>query len=680
MWAIDTNLEGNSLCQLPTGCLSAGTFVLLANGKTKKVEELRKGEKLLSYDNYTKENVSNKVSEVIRTSINPKPMIEFVYNDEIIKTTYDHPFFDGEKFYPLYQLAWGEMEASQRSQLELLCEQYGQALDHNKMRGLLSCCNETCPRCERLSKDGGGRENGKNSQANWGKLAEKSKETSCHKSYQRYSGRQPRGEFRMVYGKIQCVDWSQDRKDKSSDASEKPKIGSKKEAGNQGVLSEKNNRSETGSKNEGVRFSAKEIPASCEACSLQNCDKRFVVKEAEPYYSICMREAPHTYYIGKRGNFLTHNSGKSIIVALLAVKLNQDVLILQPSKEILEQNRAKLGLYVDPADIGTYSASMNEKTIKRYTFATIGSIYKKAEMFKHFKMVIVDECHLISIRNLDSMFTSFLRQIGNPRVIGLTATPYRMDTAYKVENGSYGHRVLNAYPTIKLINRMRPKNGSAFWSRLIFNLNVGELMEQGYLCPLEYIDKSLITHEDIPVNKTLSDFDLDAYDRIVSKRDTEILDAIKFGRQTSKSVLVFCSSVLQAERLAGAMGDGAASVSAKTPAKEREAVIRGFTSGAIPVVFNVGVLTTGFDYPGLDCIVLNRPTRSIALYYQMLGRGVRVFPGKTSCKIIDLTSTVKNLGRVETIKVEKVDNKWELLSEAGSWHGRELYKYQVKKF
>ena len=97
----------------------------------------------------------------------------------------------------------------------------------------------------------------------------------------------------------------------------------------------------------------------------------------------------------------------------------------------------------------------------------------------------------------------------------------------------------------------------------------------------------------------------------------------------------------------------------------------------VKAVFNVGVLTTGFDHPALDCIILLRPTRSIGLYYQMLGRGVRIAEGKTACKIIDLTSTVKNMGRVETIKLVRRD-KWELESEAGSWHNRELYRYTIK--
>ena len=89
----------------------------------------------------------------------------------------------------------------------------------------------------------------------------------------------------------------------------------------------------------------------------------------------------------------------------------------------------------------------------------------------------------------------------------------------------------------------------------------------------------------------------------------------------------------------------------------------------------------GFDYPELDCIILLRPTRSIGLLAQMIGRGLRIAEGKKNCKVIDMTSTIKNLGRVETIKLEKIDDKWDLISETkpNGWHGVELYNFVYEK-
>lgn len=371
---------------------------------------------------------------------------------------------------------------------------------------------------------------------------------------------------------------------------------------------------------------------------------------------------------------LPTGAGKSIVIAELAHKLNEPILIIQPNKEILEQNLDKLSNYVDREQIGVYSASMNEKVIKYYTFATIQSIYKKPHLFDHFNVVIIDECHLVNPKNLTGMFTTFLAEIGNPKVIGLTATPYRMDSFYRRYGA--GKYSIETVATIKLINRVQPKY--RFWHRVIFNINNEELIERGYLCPLKYYDETIVDHSEIPLNKSKSDFNLVTYEDIISTRKDKIKKALSFAQKSSDYVLVFCTSVTQAEQLQQ-ITPGSEVVTAKTKKKDRTRIVQGFKSGKIRVVFNVGVLTTGFDHPELDCIVLLRPTRSIALYYQMLGRGVRPAPGKEHCKVVDLTSTVKNLGKIETIKLEKHDGKWELISETGSWHNKELYRYKVER-
>lgn len=366
---------------------------------------------------------------------------------------------------------------------------------------------------------------------------------------------------------------------------------------------------------------------------------------------------------------LPTGAGKSLVIAELAVKLGSSVLIIQPTKEILEQNVAKMRHYVSDKEIGIYSASAGRKDISRYTFATIQSIYKKPEYFAHFNFVIIDECHLVNPKNLDGMFTVFLESIGNPKVIGLTATPYRMDVTY--ERTKYGYFI--AHTSIKLINRMKGR----FWHRIIYNINNKQLMDAGYLQPLEYIDRSIIDHTDIPTNKSGSDFDMTAFEQKIYKEELRILEAIFLAEGIANHVLVFCSSVEQAEHLRR-MIPASQVITSKTSKKDREKLILGFREGKIKTVLNVGVLTTGFDFPELDAIVLIRPTRSIGLYYQMLGRGVRKSPGKKSCKVLDLTSTVKNLGRIETIRLEKQE-KWELLSEKGSWHNTALYKIAIKK-
>jgi DNA repair protein RadD len=386
---------------------------------------------------------------------------------------------------------------------------------------------------------------------------------------------------------------------------------------------------------------------------------------------------------GLDGNYLLvlpTAAGKSFLVSSMAHVINKPVLILQPTKEILQQNYEKLLKYVDPKDIGIYSASMNEKTIRMFTFATIQSVYKKADFFKHFDYFILDESHYLNPSNLTGMFTTFINGTNKLRkelmrrppikIIGLTATPYRMETAYKFDKKN---NEMIAYTTIKLINRMKGR----FWKHLLYNINMQELMDKGFLCSLNYIDKTLIEHMDIPLNKSMSDFNLEMYEKKLSKKQTEIIKIINYAESISKSLLIFCSSVSQAEILSTKIKESVV-VTAKTKSEERDTIVKKFKSGKIKTVLNVGVFVCGFDHPALDCIVLLRPTRSIGLLLQMLGRGVRIAPEKKDCKIIDVTSTIKNIGRIETVKLEKQDT-WELISEKGSWHNREIYRFKLGK-
>ena len=368
---------------------------------------------------------------------------------------------------------------------------------------------------------------------------------------------------------------------------------------------------------------------------------------------------------------LPTGAGKSIVIAELAHRTNKHILIIQPTKEILDQNFSKLSAYVDKSEIGVYSASAGRKDINLYTFATIQSIYQRSEEFKHFGYVIIDECHLVNPKSSGSMFMTFLEGIGKPKVVGLTATPYRMDVSYV----NLGNDNFAAYTATKLINRTKGN----FWKRVMFNINLGELVESGHLTGLKYIDKTIFEHNQIASNISKSDFNLEAYADQMSKEEEKILEAIYLAEELCHHVLVFCSTVEQAESLQQTV-EGSGVVSAKTPKKMREKLIQDFREGVVKTVFNVGVLTTGFDFPELDGIVLLRPTKSIGLFYQMLGRGVRSAPGKTGCKMIDLTGTVKFLGRIETIKFVKRE-MWELESETCSnWHNHELYKFEGHRY
>ncbi len=365
---------------------------------------------------------------------------------------------------------------------------------------------------------------------------------------------------------------------------------------------------------------------------------------------------------------LPTGAGKSIVIADLAHKIKGHILITQPTKEILEQNINKMSTIVDDSEIGVFSASAGRKDIGLYTFATIQSIYKHPELFEHFKFVLIDECHLVNPKKPKSMYMTFLKNIGGPKVVGFTATPYRLDVTYE----NLGNRIFIAHTATKLINRTK----GHFWKRVVYNINISDLIDQGYLTGLKYIDKTILDHDQIPVLKHASDFDLKKFANQMFEEEDKMVEAVFFAEELCNHVLVFCATVKQAEWLQTQVR-GSEVVTAKTKKKDRERVIEGFRSGEIKTVFNVGVLTTGFDFPELDGIVLLRPTKSIGLYYQMLGRGVRSAKGKDGCRIIDLTGTVKFLGKVESIKMVR-RRMWELESETReNWHLKPLYNIKI---
>ncbi len=372
-------------------------------------------------------------------------------------------------------------------------------------------------------------------------------------------------------------------------------------------------------------------------------------------------------------------AGKSLMIADICHKIDEPILILQPSKEILEQNYQKLLSYDPDIDVGIYSASKNRREIKKFTFAMIGSIYKRPKEFAHFKYVLIDEAHRVNPKNLSGMLTTFLKAIDCKHVCGLTATPYRIDTLWKRDR--YGTLYANA--SLKMINRI---SRSPFFRKILFKIETADLIERGYLCPIEYyIEPS--DWKELVVNSTGANFtdkSMKSYSEKPS-RVKRITSAITYSHQNNERTLVFCGSIAQAMKVqlsAGDLGIKVDIVTGKTPLAERERIIENFKNGDTKHIVNMGVFTTGFDMPNLDCIVLARPTMSLALYYQMIGRGVRIDPerGNKVLQVYDLVGITERLGRVETIKVQKEAGGFrdEVWSEVGRMDNIELYSFKIK--
>ena len=366
-------------------------------------------------------------------------------------------------------------------------------------------------------------------------------------------------------------------------------------------------------------------------------------------------------------------SGKSIIIADIAYKLNGNVLVLVPNKEILEQNYEKLKSYgVD--DVAIYSASLNSKNIDRITFATIGSIINHKEDFKLFKAVIIDEAHVVNAAG--GMYKDFLTHVKR-KVLGFTATPYRLFTQQGIvaegkfmPNGSYKESdyfkngfepkpgVVQVNKCIeKFLTRTRPR----MFNDVIYQISIQQLLSEGFLARLTYFSQiKLVDTSRVKLNSTGRDYDeqslSEEFQRCnLNQKLVEIVNRLlhpKNGVQRN-GILVFTKFIEESEALCRAIPNSAF-LTGETNKKDREKIIADFKSGKIKVLANVGILTTGFDYPALDTIVLARPTMSLALYYQMVGRIIRPYPGKQGW-VVDLCGNVERFGEVENFHL--VENK-----------------------
>jgi DNA repair protein RadD len=332
---------------------------------------------------------------------------------------------------------------------------------------------------------------------------------------------------------------------------------------------------------------------------------------------------------------LPTGSGKSVVIANIAMELPGKTIVFQPSKEILAQNYAKFISYGYRA--GIYSASAGKKFIDRITFATIGSVIKKKYLFNEVKHIIIDECHLVNANA--GMYMEFIASLPDAKVLGLTATPYRLASGV---DGAM----------LKFITRTRPK----IFNKVIYHIQNKTLFDAGHLAKLEYFSHDMIDRSRLKTNSTGTDFteeSLKAYYKQVDMtgKTIEVANRLLAKR---KNLLVFCTMISEALEVMNGI-PGAVIVTGNTPACDRDKILADFKGGRIRCVVNVGVLTTGFDYPELEAVLIARSTMSLALYYQIVGRVMRPHKDKVSSWVVDLGGNYNYFGKIETMEIRQCD-------------------------
>lgn len=333
--------------------------------------------------------------------------------------------------------------------------------------------------------------------------------------------------------------------------------------------------------------------------------------------------------------------GKSLLPAALAAELDEPILVLQPSKELLLQNLEKMHSYGIMPEV--FSASAGSKKVGNVTLGTIGSVINKPDLFRRFRTVIIDECHTAQARHKEadaqSMYKRFYDMMERPKLIGMTASPWRL------MSNSFGAQ-----------NRFLTRMKGTMWNEIIYVKQIGELKREGFLADMEYFRNPGIDPAQLILNSAGTEYTDASVRAAMMGGDWEarvinmIERLIKHGR---KSILVFVPFVDDAMRVAKYLPGVAQVVYGDMPKDERAEAIAKFKDGRILVTLNVAVLGIGFDHPALDTIIDAAPTMSLAKWYQRLGRGLRQHPSKKSTYILDMCDNTKMFGRVEDLVVTK---------------------------
>ena len=362
------------------------------------------------------------------------------------------------------------------------------------------------------------------------------------------------------------------------------------------------------------------------------------------YYQTDAIEALYRYFGYSNGNplvVLPTGAGKSLTLAAFiegAIRHypSTRIVVLTHVKELIEQDMKAIIRYWPEAPIGVWSAGLKQKRRDQVTVAGIQSVHNKPATFGGTDLVIVDEAHLIP-RAAETMYGRFIAGLKsyNPhlKVIGLTATPYRMDSG------------------------MLTEGDDRVFTDIAYDINVGKLIKEGYLCPL--ISKAGVTKADLSGVHTRGGEYVPSELQAAMDQEHLIegaLDEMAALAPDRRHILAFCAGIDHSAHVAAAArrrGWTADYVSGEMETSERDAKIADFKAGRTRMLCNAMLLTTGFDFPSIDCIAMLRPTKSVGLYVQIMGRGLRQDGVKTNTLVLDFAGNIQYHGPIDQVRVRR---------------------------
>lgn len=333
-------------------------------------------------------------------------------------------------------------------------------------------------------------------------------------------------------------------------------------------------------------------------------------------------------------------AGKSHMIASVAASIHQmtgkRILCLAPSAELVTQNREKYLASGNRASL--FSASAGAKDLRHpVVFGSPLTVKNRISAFQRqgndgYAMVVVDECHGIT-PTLISIIDAMREANENLRVCGFTATPYRLGTGWVFREHSNG--AMNGDDVAR----------DPYFAKCVYQIRAPYLIEQGFLTPpiIGQINAEGYDTSGLTANR-MGKFDDAAVDRAYhghGRKTSGIVADIVAHAQNRHGVMIFAATVQHAQEvLASLPPELSALITGTTPKGERDATIKAFKSRRIKYLVNVSVLTTGFDAEHVDLVAILRKTESVGLLQQIIGRGLRLSPGKTDCLVLDYTTNL----------------------------------------
>lgn len=380
-------------------------------------------------------------------------------------------------------------------------------------------------------------------------------------------------------------------------------------------------------------------------------------------YQIAAKQSVFEYFKKKTGNpviALPTGTGKAYCIADLcetALKMHcrQKILVLTHVKELVDQNYKEFLELWPTAPAGIYSAGLKRKDVNNNViFCGVQSVAKNIKAFGRVDLIIIDECHLVSPEDE----TAYMKVINglkevNPllKVIGYSATPWREGQGLITsEGGLFTDICFNAIDM-----------ASFNW-----------FIKQGYLVPL--ISKKTDTIVDLDgVHLKMGDFDEKELEIAVDKITFAALQETMIYAPERRSWIIFAVSIehcYKIKQMLDYLGVSNRIVHSnnktyKMSGDERDKNIKDWKNYEYTAIINKGILTTGVNHPGLDLIVMLRPTASSKLWVQMLGRGTRPMyaqgfdltlkegrlasiqaSSKHDCRVLDFGGNIRRLGAI----------------------------------